>query len=120
LQADVIVFVVSVMGKKAFEIYITGDTTFYEGAAAVARRFNPQYVFVFAGAAQVRGPFNVTMSTNDAINTPLAFLNATIIPLHYEGWKHYTQNVNDIKTSFQILGIDQRLKILEAGLPVLL
>jgi hypothetical protein len=41
-----------VKGKKAFEIYITGDTTLYEGVAEVARRFHPQYVFVFAGAAQ--------------------------------------------------------------------
>jgi len=52
LQGDIIGFVVSVKGKKAFEIYITGDTTLYEGVAEVARRFHPQYVFVFAGAAQ--------------------------------------------------------------------
>ncbi len=30
------------------------------------------------------------MGANDAIDTAIAFPNATIIPLHYEGWKHYS------------------------------
>jgi L-ascorbate metabolism protein UlaG (beta-lactamase superfamily) len=115
LQGEVIGFVLSVNDSKQSDIYITGDTTFYEGVSEVARRFHPKYVFLFAGAAQVRGPFNVTMGTNDAMDTALTFPEATIIPLHYEGWKHYTQNEKDIKTSYTVLGIDQRLKILEAG-----
>jgi hypothetical protein len=60
------------------------------------------------------------MSTNDAMDTALAFPDETIIPLHYEGWKHYTQNEKDIKTSYKVLGIDPRLKILEAGVPTAL
>lgn len=115
LQGEVNGFVLSVKDSSGLEIYITGDTTYYDGVAEVAKRFHPQYVFLFAGAAQVRGPFNVTMGTNDAIDTALAFPNATIIPLHYEGWKHYTQNEKDIKTSYAVLGIDSRFKVLEAG-----
>ena len=99
-----------------FEIYITGDTVFYDGVAEVARRYHPRYVFIFAGAAQPRGPFTVTMRTNDAIDTALAFPDATIVPLHYEGWGHLTQNENDIKKSFEIVHIDERLQILKAGI----
>ena len=116
LQGEVTGFLLSVENDKQSQIYITGDTTFYDGVEEVAKRYHPNYVFIFAGAAQVRGPFNVTMSTNDAMDTALAFPAATIIPLHYEGWKHYTQTVSDIKTSYHVLGIDQRLKILEAGI----
>ena len=115
IQGEVTGFILSVNGELPLEIYITGDTTYYEGVAEVAKRYNPNYVFIFAGGAQTRGPFFVTMGTNDAMDTALAFPHATIIPLHYEGWKHYTQNEKDIKTSYQVLGIDQRLKILEAG-----
>ena len=115
IQGEVTGFILSVKGELPLEIYITGDTTYYEGVAEVAKRYNPNYVFIFAGGAQTRGPFFVTMGTNDAMDTALAFPDATIIPLHYEGWKHYTQNEKDIKTSYQVLGIDQRLKILEAG-----
>lgn len=56
------------------------------------------------------------MGTNDAMDTALAFPNATIIPLHYEGWKHYTQNEKDLQKSYQVIGIDQRLTILAPGI----
>ncbi len=117
IQGDVIGFMLSIQSKSSGELYITGDTVFYEGVAEVAKRFQPAYIFLFAGAAQTRGPFNVTMATNDAMDTALAFPSATIIPLHYQGWKHYTQNENDIRRAYQVIGIDQRLTVLEAGVP---
>jgi L-ascorbate metabolism protein UlaG (beta-lactamase superfamily) len=120
INGDVIGFLLSVKSGKKLEIYITGDTLYYEGVAEVARRYDPKYVFIFAGAANAIGPFNVTMDNNDAIDTALAFPNATIIPLHYDGWSHYTQNEKDLLASYQVIGIDQRLKILEAGIPFVL
>ena len=120
ISGDVIGFLLSVKSGKKLEIYITGDTLYYEGVAEVARRYDPKYVFIFAGAAHAIGPFNVTMDNNDAIDTALAFPNATIIPLHYDGWSHYTQNEKDIQQSYQVIGIEKRLKILEAGIPVAL
>lgn len=122
ITGDVIGFLLSVKreNEPVTELYITGDTTFYEGVREVAQNYNPKYIFIFAGAAQTRGPFNVTMSSNDAIDTALAFPEATIIPLHYEGWKHYTQDEKDIKKSFEVLGIDSRLKILLAGVKTVL
>ena len=120
IQGEVTGFVLSVKGKETFDIYITGDTTYYEGVAEVAKRYSPKYLFLFGGAAHTRGPFNVSMSTNDAMDTALAFPTATIVPLHYDGWKHYTQNEKDIKASYEVIGIAGRLKILEAGVPTLM
>ncbi|HEY4194042.1 MAG TPA: hypothetical protein VGM63_00785, partial [Mucilaginibacter sp.] len=91
------------------------DTVFYEGIKEVAARFSPQYIFIFAGAAKPRGPFNVTMGTNDAIDTAFAFPDATIIPVHFEGWSHYTETGEMLRQSFEALGIADRLKILEPG-----
>jgi L-ascorbate metabolism protein UlaG (beta-lactamase superfamily) len=116
LQGEVIGFLLSVKREQEVQIYITGDTVFYDGIEEVAKRYHPKYVFIFAGAAQPRGPFVVTMRTNDAIDTALAFPGATIIPLHFEGWAHLTQNENDLKQSFQVLKIDARLQILQAGI----
>jgi hypothetical protein len=104
-----------VEGSKNFEIYITGDTVYYQGVAEVAKRFKPNYVFIFAGGAQPRGPFNVTMGTNDAIDTSAVFPEATIIPLHYEGWSHYTQGGDVLSQTFKTLGIANRLKLLTSG-----
>lgn len=122
LQGEVTGFILSVKEKEKekFDLYITGDTTYYEGVAEVARRYTPKYVFLFGGASHTRGPFNVSMNTNDAMDTALAFPNATIIPLHYDGWKHYTQNEKDIKDSYEVIGIGGRLKILEAGIPTVI
>lgn len=109
LTGDVTGFIVS---TKEHQIYITGDTVFYEGVKEVAQRFKPQYVFIFAGAAKPRGPFNVTMGTNDAIDTAFAFPAATMIPVHFEGWSHYTETGEMLQQSFNALGIGDRLKLL--------
>ena len=112
ISGDVTGFIVA---TKEMQIYLTGDTVFYEGIKEVAEKFKPKYVFIFAGAAKPRGPFNVTMGTNDAIDTAFAFPGATIIPVHFEGWSHYTETGEMLRQSFNALGIADRLKILEAG-----
>jgi hypothetical protein len=83
--------------------------------AEVARRFNAGVVLPFAGAAQTRGPFHLTMDTNDAIETARAFPDAVIVPLHTDGWAHFRQNGNDLRASFDTLGFGSRLKLLEPG-----
>ena len=55
----------------------------YDGVAEVARRFRPGVVLLFAGAARTRGPFNLTMNTNDAIETAHTFPDATIVPIAF-------------------------------------
>jgi L-ascorbate metabolism protein UlaG (beta-lactamase superfamily) len=115
ISGDVTGFILTVRGEKNFEIYITGDTVYYEGVATVSERYQPAYVFIFAGGAQPRGPFNVTMGTNDAIDTAYKFPKATIIPLHYEGWSHYTQGGDVLRRSFDALGVGDRLRMLTPG-----
>ena len=86
---EVVGFVLSL--DKADAIYITGDTVWYDGVAEVARRHKPGVILLFAGAAQTRGPFHLTMDTNDAIETAQAFPEAAIVPVQYEGWMHFKQ-----------------------------
>jgi L-ascorbate metabolism protein UlaG (beta-lactamase superfamily) len=115
IQGDVTGFVLSVRGGKKLDIYITGDTTYYEGVAEVARRFDPDYIFMFAGGSRTRGPFYVSMATNDAMDLALAFPRPIIIPLHYDGWKHYTQDIEEVRRAYEVLEIGQQLRILEPG-----
>jgi hypothetical protein len=72
-------------------------------------------VLPFAGAAQTRGPFHVTMDTNDTIETARAFPDAVIVPVHMEGWKHFRQSADDLRATFDTLGFGSRLRILEPG-----
>jgi len=114
-SGDVIGFVLTHEGGGARPIYVTGDTVWYDGIAEVARRFPAGLVLLFAGAAQTRGPFHLTMDTNDAIETAHAFPDATIVPLHAEGWAHFTQGRDDLEKSFAALRIGPRLRLLEPG-----
>ena len=113
LAGDVIGFVLA--AKDHRPIYVSGDTVWYDGVAEVARRFKAGVVMPFAGAAQTRGPFHLTMDTNDTIETARAFPDATIVPLHTDGWAHFQQNADDLRTSFETLGFGSRLKLLEPG-----
>jgi hypothetical protein len=70
---------------------------------------------LFAGAAQARSPFNLTMNSNDAIETAHAFPNAMIVPVHGEGWAHFTQGSDDLVQTFTALGLQSRLQMLEPG-----
>ena len=116
LSGDVIGFVVS-FSDGTRPLYVTGDTVWYDGVAEVARRFRPGVVLLFAGSARTRGPFNLTMNTNNAIETAHAFATATIVPIHCDGWAHFTQNAEDLAQSFKALGIAARLQLLEPGVP---
>ncbi|UOE50851.1 MBL fold metallo-hydrolase [Mucilaginibacter sp. SMC90] len=113
ITGEVIGFIVE---TKDVQIYLTGDTVYYDGIRDVAEKFNPQYVFVFAGAAKPRGPFNLTMNANDVLDTANVFPDATIIPLHYEGWSHYTESDDDLRKSFDAVGISERLVVLKPGI----
>jgi len=117
ITGDVIGFLVDVKGKENFQLYITGDTVFFEGVSEVAKKYTPQYIFINAGAAKPRGPFHLTMSANDALDTAFAFPGATIVPLHVDGWSHFTESAADLQKSFAALGIPERLHVLRAGVP---
>jgi L-ascorbate metabolism protein UlaG (beta-lactamase superfamily) len=114
LSGDVIGFVVE-SNKGSRPIYVSGDTTRFDGVAEVAKRFNCGVVLPFAGAAQTRGPFHLTMDTNDTIETARAFPDAVIVPVHTDGWAHFRQNAGDLRVSFDALGFGKRLRLLEPG-----
>jgi L-ascorbate metabolism protein UlaG (beta-lactamase superfamily) len=114
-SGDVVGFVIEVDGTRP--IYVTGDTVWYDGVAEVARRFTAGIVVLFAGSAQTRGPFHLTMNVNDAIETAHHFPDAMIVPVHCDGWAHFTQTCADLATSFKTFGLDGRLRLLQPGRP---
>lgn len=47
------------------------------------------------------------------IGGPTAFADAIIVPVHHEGWAHFTQGRDDRERSFATLGLAGRLQWLE-------
>lgn len=115
IAGEVIGFLIRAVDSGADLAYVTGDTVWYEGTREVARRFRPRVLVLFGGAAQVRGPFHMTMSTNDAVEAAMAFPDAAIVPVHHDGWAHFTQSQDDLARTFQALGMAERLRRVMGG-----
>lgn len=98
-------------------IYVSGDTVWYEGMAEVARRFAVGAAILFMGAAKVDavGPWPLTLTATDAVEAAHAFRAAVIIPLHFEGWEHFSETRADVETAFEQAGLSSRLRWPEAG-----
>jgi L-ascorbate metabolism protein UlaG (beta-lactamase superfamily) len=110
-------FVLSFVGAPEKSIYVSGDTVWYEGVAEVGRRFSITTALLFMGAACVPevGPWNLTFTAEEGVEFARAFPNTTIVPLHFEGWKHFSESRDDIARAFAAAGLEERLRWLEAG-----
>ena len=105
-------FLLNFLEEKEGTVYITGDTVWYEGIVEVAKRFNINMVVLFFGAAVVKevGPAHLTMTVDEAIKVAELFDNSTIVPLHFEGWEHFTESASQIKVKFKQANLAHRLK----------
>ena len=115
IAGEVTGFLLEAPEDRCGPLYVTGDTVFFEGVAEVARRFSPTLILAFAGAARTRGPFDLTMSAGDLLNAAAAFPRAQILPLHSEGWEHFTQSSGDLQTAFAALKMPERLRSIQPG-----
>lgn len=110
-------FVLALADQPERGIYVSGDTVWYEGVAEVARRFQIDAAFLFMGAARVRevGPAHLTFTAADGIAAARAMPDAVIVPLHYEGWMHFSEGRADIEHAFAAAGLGSRLQWLPPG-----
>lgn len=115
LAGDVIGFVISSLQPARDLVWVTGDTVWYDGTREVARRFDPAAILLFAGAARTRGPFHLTMDTNDAVEAAAAFPRAAVVPVHHAGWAHFSQSQEDLERTFAALGLADRLRPVTPG-----
>jgi L-ascorbate metabolism protein UlaG (beta-lactamase superfamily) len=98
-------------------VYISGDTVWYDGIEEVARRADVGVAFLFMGAARVRevGPAHLTLTGQAGVLVARAMPNALIVPLHYEGWAHFSESRDDIDRAFTGAGLGARRRWLVPG-----
>lgn len=100
-------------------VYVSGDTVWYDGVREVSERFDVRVALLFCGRARVSaaGDNDLTMSADDAVQAAQALARAAIVPLHYEGWEHFTQSRADLERAFAKAGLSPRLAWPAAGVP---
>ena len=97
--------------------YFSGDTVWYEGVAEVAKRYPIRAALLNLGAARVAevGPFHLTMTSKEGVEAASAFPDAAIIPLHFEGWAHFSEGRDKIAEAFTAAKMLNRLTWPQAG-----
>ena len=100
-------------------VYVSGDTVWYEGVSNVGERFDVDIAVLNLGAARVAvaGPHDLTFNAEDALTLARAWPSATIIPLHFEGWTHFTEGASEIRAAFDAAGMSERIRWLAPGQP---
>ena len=65
----------------------------------------------------ISGPLRYTFDASDAVRAGQAFSDALIVPVHYEGWTHFTQGRAEFEAAFgdDPLGKAKRADQGEAG-----
>jgi L-ascorbate metabolism protein UlaG (beta-lactamase superfamily) len=119
-RGPVIGFLLEPAERPAPAVYLSGDTVWYEGVAAVAGRWSVGVAVLFMGAARVDevGPWPLTMTAAGGVEAAGAFRDAVIVPLHFEGWAHFSQSRDDIDAAFERAGLGDRLRWTDPGVPL--
>ncbi|HWB69557.1 MAG TPA: MBL fold metallo-hydrolase [Solirubrobacterales bacterium] len=119
LVGEVVGFVLEWEGQEDGAFWISGDTVYFKGVAEVGRRFDIGTALVHLGGVRfpVTGPARYTMNAREAARVAEEFGLATLLPIHYEGWKHFRQGREEVESEFARAGIEGRVSWLAAGEP---
>jgi L-ascorbate metabolism protein UlaG (beta-lactamase superfamily) len=102
IVGDVIGFALRWDGQEHGVLWISGDTVLYDGVREVATRLTVDTAIVHLGGVKfpVSGPLRYTMTAREAVELCGLIKPRTIIPIHYEGWKHFREGRDAIEAEF--------------------
>jgi L-ascorbate metabolism protein UlaG (beta-lactamase superfamily) len=102
IVGDVIGFALSWDGQEHGVLWISGDTVLYDGVREVADRLQVDTALLHLGGVQfpITGPLHYTMTATQAVELSQLVQPRTIIPIHYEGWKHFREGREEIEREF--------------------
>jgi L-ascorbate metabolism protein UlaG (beta-lactamase superfamily) len=116
IQGPVLGFVLEAPGAE--KVYVSGDNASRDVVRAIVERTGPIEIAVLnAGAVQLPkfdGAY-LTLSADHAADVARILGARVVIPLHFEGWKHFTQGAAELVAAFRGNGLGDRLVMLERG-----
>lgn len=88
---DVIGFALDGLGDGT--VWVSGDTVLHRELLDVAGRLEVAVAVLHLGAVHfpVTGPVRYTMTAREAVRLCRVLRPRTVVPVHYEGWGHFTQ-----------------------------
>jgi L-ascorbate metabolism protein UlaG (beta-lactamase superfamily) len=116
----VIGFVLAWEGQQRGALYISGDTVAFGGIAEIARRFTIGIAMLHLGQAKlsIAGPFRLTMDGAQGARVGKLLAAHTIVPIHYDGWTHFSEPQAHAAAAFEAAGLADRVRWLPKGTAV--
>ncbi len=116
-NGPVIGFVLRGAGLPA--VYVSGDNASLDVVRAIAREHGPlPIVVLFVGGAQVPaawGDAYLTLTADGAVEAARILGGAAIVPVHQDGWAHFTCGAEDVRAAFAAAGLAHRLRSVAPG-----
>lgn len=83
-------------------LWITGDTVLYPALERTARELEVDTVLLHTGAVRFRltGSLRYSMDADEAVALCTLLQPRRIVPVHYEGWSHFTQGRAALEQAF--------------------
>ena len=98
---------------------MSGDNASVDVVREIAAEHGPfDAAILFAGGARVPERWGETLITLDAeraAEAAVILAPATIIPVHQEGWAHFTSSAADLERAFAVAGVADHLYSLAPG-----
>lgn len=101
-------------------IYVSGDNASLRVVEAIAERFGAMDVAIlFAGAARTAllPGADLTLGSDGAAQAAAILHARAVVPLHFEGWTHFTQGRDTLRPAFERAGLAERLHLPEPAHP---
>jgi L-ascorbate metabolism protein UlaG (beta-lactamase superfamily) len=102
IVGDVIGFALEWDAQQHGVLWISGDTVLYDGVRQVAERLRIDAALLHLGGVRfpISGPLHYTMTAAQAVELSELVKPRMIIPIHYEGWKHFREGREAIEREF--------------------
>ncbi|TYB51137.1 MBL fold metallo-hydrolase [Nonomuraea sp. PA05] len=117
ITGQVVGFVLT--GEGLPTVYVSGDNASLDAVERIAERFGPvDTAILFAGAPRFTVLFDNALIVLDSVQAAQAarILGARrVVPVHYNGWAHFTEGRERLVAAFADAGLADRLDLGEQG-----
>lgn len=117
ITGPVIGFLLEADGED--RVYVSGDNASLDVVRTIAERVgNIDVAILFAGAVQLPHRFDgayLTLSADRAAEATKLLGVRAALPVHFEGWTHFTQGARELRAAFAGNSVSDRLVLAERG-----
>ncbi|MEV4471993.1 MBL fold metallo-hydrolase [Nonomuraea sp. NPDC049504] len=106
-------------GEGLPTVYVSGDNASLDAVRQVAERYRPvDTAILFAGAPRfdiLFGGEQIVLSSAEAVTAAEILHARRVVPVHYEGWAHFTEGRDALLAAFTTAGLTDHLDLGRRG-----